>query len=343
MTLSQLAGRRILVTGMAGFIGFHLARHLAAHGAVCLGIDNVNSYYDLALKEARLERLREAASVEFRRLDLTDAPAFREAMAAFRPDAVVHLAAQAGVRYSLDQPEAYVSANLAGFLTILEACRHVGTGHLLYASSSSVYGLNARVPFSEHHGADHPVSLYAATKRSNELMAHSYAHLFGVRATALRFFTVYGPWGRPDMAYFKFTKAICEGRPIDVYNDGNMERDFTYIDDVVAAVAGLVDHPPAGDPAFDRQAPDPATSAAPHRILNIGKNQPVSLTRFIKTIGDALGRPVEQRFLPMQPGDVRTTFASTDDLARLVRFVPSTSIEEGVGRFVDWYRGFYGA
>ena len=341
MTRSPSSARRVLVTGVAGFIGFHLARALAADGAAVLGVDSVNTYYDLALKEARLDVLRTQTSVIFERIDLTSGDAFRSAVAAFRPDVIVHLAAQAGVRYSLAQPEAYVTANLAGFLAVLEACRHVGPSHLLYASSSSVYGLNAKIPFSEHDGADHPVSLYAATKRSNELMAHSYAHLFGIRATGLRFFTVYGPWGRPDMAYFKFTKAICEGRPIEVYNRGDMQRDFTYIDDVVAALIKLIDHPASADPAFDRSAPDPATSSAPHRIFNIGNNQPVQLAHFIQTIADAVGRPAEQRLLPMQPGDVPTTFANTDDLAHAIDFAPSTPIEVGVARFVEWYRDFY--
>ena len=341
MTPASTPARRILITGTAGFIGFHLARRLSREGASVFGIDNLNAYYDLALKEARLALLRAEANVEFEQLDLTDTDGFRRLMADIMPDAVVHLAAQAGVRYSLDQPGAYVSANLAGFLTVLEACRHVGTRHLLYASSSSVYGLNAKVPFSEHDGADHPVSLYAATKRSNELMAHSYAHLFGIRATALRFFTVYGPWGRPDMAYFKFTKAICEGRAIDVYNNGDMRRDFTYVDDVVAAITKLIDHPPTGRADFDARLPDPATSSAPHRIFNIGNNRPVPLARFIRVIGEALGRPVEQRLLPMQPGDVEVTYADTDDLAKAIGFAPSTSIEDGIKAFVGWYQDFY--
>ncbi len=338
-TMYSQPAARVLVTGIAGFIGFHLARALAARGIAVDGVDNVNGYYDLALKRARLQRLEGVAA--FTQLDLTDAEGFRRHMAAYRPDAVIHLAAQAGVRYSLDRPDEYVSANLAGFLSVLEACRHVGTAHLVYASSSSVYGLNAKAPFSEHDGADHPLSLYAATKRANELMAHSYSHLFAIPATALRFFTVYGPWGRPDMAYFKFTKAVFEGRPIDVYNHGAMRRDFTYIDDVVEAIVALIDKPPTEDAGFDAARPDPAGSPAPHRILNIGNEQPVELSRFIDLIGEAAGREVERRLLPMQPGDVPMTYADTRELARLVGFAPRTSIEEGIGRFVAWYREFY--
>ena len=339
MPSSPAPAARVLVTGIAGFIGFHLAQRLAGQGVMVEGIDNLNGYYDLALKRARLARLDGIAG--FRQLDLADADGFKRHLAACRPDAVIHLAAQAGVRYSLDRPDEYVSANLAGFLSVLEACRHVGTRHLLYASSSSVYGLNAKAPFSEHDGADHPLSLYAATKRANELMAHSYAHLFAIPATAMRFFTVYGPWGRPDMAYFKFTKAVFEGRAIDVYNHGAMRRDFTYIDDVVAAIAALIDRPPTGDAAFDAARPDPASSPAPHRVLNIGNERPVELTRFIELIGQAAGRPVEQRLLPMQPGDVPMTYADTGDLSRLLGFAPATSIEEGIARFVRWYREFY--
>jgi UDP-glucuronate 4-epimerase len=334
-------GRRILVTGAAGFIGFHVAARLAAQGVEVLGIDNVNDYYDVALKQARLSELRQHPSFRFARLDIADSEAFTREMVAFAPDVVIHLAAQAGVRYSLDHPHAYVRSNLSGFLTILEACRHHPVSHLIYASSSSVYGANEKVPFSEHDRADHPVSLYAATKRANELMAHTYAHLFGVRATGLRFFTVYGPWGRPDMAYFKFVQAIVEGRPIDVYNNGEMERDFTYIDDVVDAIVALVDHPPDADPAFDPSRPDPATAAAPFRIYNIGNHTPVRLRDFIATIETALGRKAEQRLLPMQPGDVPATYADVDDLSAAVGFSPKTPIQEGIRRFVDWYRTFY--
>lgn len=333
--------RRVLVTGAAGFIGFHLAGQLAARGIAVQGVDNVNGYYDVALKRARLARLSALGGFAFQPMDLTDAASFRRLLAGFAPDALVHLAAQAGVRHSLDRPDEYVSANLAGFLSVLEGCRHVGMRHLLYASSSSVYGLNAKTPFSEHDGADHPLSLYAATKRSNELMAHSYSHLFGIPATGLRFFTVYGPWGRPDMAYFKFTKAIFEGRPIDVYNHGDMRRDFTYVDDAVAAVCALIDQPPSRDPTFDPARPDPASSSAPHRIVNIGSHQPVRLTDFIRIIGEAAGRPVEQRLLPMQPGDVTVTSADMTDLARTIGFAPATGIEEGIGRFVRWFREFY--
>jgi UDP-glucuronate 4-epimerase len=333
--------RRILVTGAAGFVGFHVAARLAAQGVAVFGIDNVNDYYDVSLKEARLSELRQYPSFRFVRLDIAEAGAFAREMAAFAPDVVIHLAAQAGVRYSLDHPQAYVHSNVSGFLAILEACRHHPVSHLIYASSSSVYGANAKVPFSEHDGADHPVSLYAATKRANELMAYTYAHLFGVPATGLRFFTVYGPWGRPDMAYFKFVQAIVEGRPIDVYNNGEMERDFTYIDDVVEAIVALVVHPPRADPDFDPQRPDPATAAVPYRLYNIGNHTPVRLSDFIATIEAALGRKAEWRLLPMQPGDVPATYTGVEDLAAAVGFAPKTPIEEGIRRFIEWYRGFY--
>ena len=278
----------------------------------------------------------------FAQRDLAESAGIVELMAGFAPDVIVNLAAQAGVRHSIDHPHAYVSSNLTAFLNVLEACRACRVGHLIYASSSSVYGENAKVPFSEHDLADHPVSLYAATKRANELMALSYAHLFGIPATGLRFFTVYGPWGRPDMAYFKFTRAIAAGEPIDVYNDGRMERDFTYIDDAIAAIRALVGRPPDPDPDFDPMAPDPATSRSRHRIYNIGNHKPVTLARFIGAIEGALGQPARQRLLPMQPGDVPRTFADTEALRAAVGFAPSTEIESGIARFVAWYRDFYG-
>jgi UDP-glucuronate 4-epimerase len=334
------SSRPIVVTGAAGFIGFHLCRRLLRDGHPVLGVDSLNDYYDVTLKEARLRELRGEPNFAFQRLDLTDSEAFLAVMAETRPQVVVHLAAQAGVRFSLDCPHAY-GANVTGFLSVLEGCRHHPVGHLIYASSSSVYGANAKVPFSEHDIADHPVSLYAATKRANELMAHAYAHLYGVPATGLRFFTVYGPWGRPDMAYFNFTRAIVEGRPIDVFNEGRMERDFTYIDDVVEGIVRLIPRPPSPDRKFDRRRPDPASAAAPHRIYNIGNNAPVTLTRFIAALEAALGQKAERRLLPMQPGDVPATYADIDDLSAAVGFAPKTTIEDGLARFVAWYRAFY--
>jgi UDP-glucuronate 4-epimerase len=331
----------IVVTGAAGFIGYHVCRRLLGLGQRVLGIDNLNNYYDASLKEARLAGLTAEPNFFFKRLDLDDARAFLEAVGDVEPQAMIHLAAQAGVRYSLSQPHAYLS-NVAGFLSVLEACRHYPVDHLIYASSSSVYGANEKVPFSEHDSADHPVSLYAATKRANELMAHAYAHLYGIRSTGLRFFTVYGPWGRPDMAYFKFTKAIAQGEPIDVYNFGRMERDFTYIDDVVTAIVHLIPNPPSPDSDFNFGHPDPAISASPHRIYNIGNHAPVTLERFIAAIETALGRKAKQRLLPMQPGDVPATYAEVQDITKAVGFSPSTTIEDGITRFVDWYRTYYG-
>jgi UDP-glucuronate 4-epimerase len=332
----------VLVTGAAGFIGFHVAERLLCAGQSVQGVDSLNDYYDPALKEARLERLQGYQGFAFERLDLSHDEAVMRLFERVRPIVVIHLAAQAGVRYSLDNPRAYVSANIDGFLAILEACRHVPTNHLLYASSSSVYGGNARLPFSEHDIADHPVSLYAATKRANELMAHTYAHLFGVKATGLRFFTVYGPWGRPDMAYFKFTKAIFEGREIDVYNHGRLSRDFTYVDDVTEAIVRLIDKPAAPDPSFMPRAPDPAIAAVAHRVYNIGNNTPVELGRFIEIVEESTGRTARKRMLPMQPGDVLATFADVSDLAIAVDFAPRTPLDVGIGRFVEWYRDFYG-
>ncbi|MGO4735534.1 NAD-dependent epimerase [Bosea sp. 2KB_26] len=338
----KTAPQRVLLTGAAGFVGFHVTEALLAQGVQVLGIDNLTPYYDPALKQARLDRLTPRNGFSFEQLDIAEYDAFQNAFALFRPDAVIHLAAQAGVRYSLENPRAYASANLDGFLSVLEACRHHPVRHLIYASSSSVYGANAKVPFSEHDGADHPVSLYAATKRANELMAHSYAHLYGIPVTGLRFFTVYGPWGRPDMAYFKFTKAILEGRPIDVYAESEMSRDFTYIDDVSEAIVRLIGEPPIPSPDFNPASPDPATAAAPYRIYNIGNHTPVRLDRFIAVIEAACGRKATKRHLPMQPGDVPATYADVSALAARVGFSPSTSIEDGIRHFADWYRDFYG-
>lgn len=331
---AALRGRRILVTGAAGFVGFHVAGRLLNAGVQVLGIDNLNDYYDVSLKQARLDRL-ERPGFAFARLDIADSAGLMREMAAFKPDAVVHLAAQAGVRYSLTNPQAYASANLTGFLNVLEACREHPVEHLIYASSSSVYGANTKLPFSEADKADHPVSLYGATKRANELMAHAYSHLFAIPATGLRFFTVYGPWGRPDMAYFSFTRKIAAGEPIDVFNGGRMERDFTYIDDVVDAIVALVGRPP--QPARDA----PGTTPASHRVYNIGNHTPVPLERFIAVIENAVGRRAIKRMLPMQPGDVHATYADVDDLAAAVGFAPRTSIENGITAFVDWYMAYY--
>jgi UDP-glucuronate 4-epimerase len=337
----MLDDKPLLLTGAAGFIGFHLGRRLLDQGYRVVGLDNINDYYDVRLKEARLEQLNRRKGFQFARLDLADRHGIERLFAENGFKHVVHLAAQAGVRYSLVNPHAYTESNITGFLNILESCRHGQVEHLLYASSSSVYGGNTRMPFSVRDTVDHPVSLYAATKKANELMAHTYAHLFGIPCTGLRFFTVYGPWGRPDMALFHFTKAIIEGRPIDVYNNGDMKRDFTYVDDIVEGMVRLLGRPPKPDPSWSRETPDPGSSAAPYRIYNIGNNAPVDLLRFIDVLEEALGKKAEKRFLPMQPGDVPNTYADVDDLARDVGFRPETSIEEGVGRFVDWYRDFY--
>ena len=332
---------KVLITGAAGFIGMHVAERLLANGLEVVGIDDLNAYYDPALKEARLARLRPATGFSFERMDIADRDAMRRLFETHRFDRVVHLAAQAGVRYSITNPHAYADANLVGFVNVLEGCRHGGVKHLVYASSSSVYGGNAKMPFSEHDPVDHPVSLYAATKKANELMAHTYSHLFGLPTTGLRFFTVYGPWGRPDMAAFLFADAILAGRPIDVFNHGNMRRDFTYIDDIVEGVVRLLDHPPQGDPAFDPMRPDPATSRAPYRVFNIGNSEPVQLMEFIGAMESAIGQPATKRLLPMQDGDVPATFADTSALAALVGFAPRTPVTEGVRRFVQWYREFY--
>ncbi len=332
---------KILLTGVAGFIGYHVAERLLARGDEVVGLDNLNAYYDVRLKEARLARLTGRPGFSFHRLDLADRAGIEDLFAQTRPRRVVHLAAQAGVRYSLQNPHAYVESNLVGFLHVLEGCRHHGVEHLVYASSSSVYGANTRMPFSVHHNVDHPLSLYAASKKANELMAHTYSHLYGLPTTGLRFFTVYGPWGRPDMALFLFTRAILEGRPIDVFNEGRMRRDFTYIDDIVEGVVRVADRVPAGNPAWSGDAPDPGTSRAPYRIYNIGNHAPVELLHLIGLLEAALGRKAEKRLLPMQPGDVPATYADVDDLVRDVGFQPATPIEEGVRRFVAWYRDFY--
>lgn len=332
----------LLVTGAAGFVGFHFCRALLAEGREVLGIDNLNDYYDPALKRARLQQLEPLPGFRFQRTDLADRAAMRALFSEQRFAAVVHLAAQAGVRYSIDNPQAYASSNLEGFLNLLEGCRAQQTAHLVYASSSSVYGANERLPFSVRDNVDHPVSLYAATKKANELMAHSYAHLYGIPTTGLRFFTVYGPWGRPDMAYFKFTRAVLEGRPIDVYNHGEMQRDFTYIDDIVDGMRRVLARPPAGDAQWDGHSPDPSRSRAPYRLYNIGNHRAEALLDLIAAIEAATGREAQKRLLPMQPGDVQATYADIDELSRDTGFQPSTTIAQGIPRFVAWYREYYG-
>jgi len=331
----------ILVTGAAGFIGYHVCERLIARGDQVVGLDNLNAYYDVSLKEARLARLASRQRFRFVRLDLADREGVAALFARDRPRRIVHLAAQAGVRYSIENPHAYVDSNLQGFTNILEGCRHTGVDHLVYASSSSVYGGNTRMPFSEHDNIDHPISLYAATKKANELMAHAYSHLFRLPTTGLRFFTVYGPWGRPDMALFLFTKAILDGRPIDVFNHGDMVRDFTYIDDIVEGVIRVMDRPADPNPAFDPAQPDPGTSNAPYRVFNIGNSQPIPLPEYIDALEEALGQKARRNYLPMQPGDVPATSANTDELDAWVGFKPATPVREGVRRFVQWYRGFY--
>ncbi|MCP5237250.1 MAG: NAD-dependent epimerase [Zoogloeaceae bacterium] len=332
---------KILVTGAAGFIGMHTSEVLLARGDEVVGIDNLNDYYDPTLKQARLARLAPSGNFRFVKLDVADRPGMEKLFADEKFDRVIHLAAQAGVRYSLENPHAYVDSNLVGFMNILEGCRHNRVEHLVYASSSSVYGGNTLMPFSEHHSVDHPISMYAATKKANELMAHTYSHLFGLPTTGLRFFTVYGPWGRPDMALFLFTKAILEGRPIDVFNHGRMRRDFTYIDDIVQGVVRTMDHVAEGDPAFDPDQPDPGRSKAPFRVFNIGNHNPVELMAFIEAIEVALGQTAEKNFLPMQDGDVPATYADTAELRQWTDFQPATPVKQGVARFIDWYRGYY--
>jgi UDP-glucuronate 4-epimerase len=332
---------KFLVTGAAGFIGMHTAQRLLARGDTIVGVDNLNDYYDVSLKHARLARLKPDGRFSFHHLSVEDREGMARLFEQERPDRVIHLAAQAGVRYSLTNPHAYIDANLQGFINVLEGCRHHRVQHLAYASSSSVYGGNSALPFSEHHNIDHPVSLYAATKKANELMAHTYSHLFGLPTTGLRFFTVYGPWGRPDMALFLFTRAILEGRPIDVFNHGRMVRDFTYIDDIVEGVIRVADKPATPHPAFDPAAPDPATSNAPYRVFNIGNSQPTPLMDYIGALESALGREAVKNYLPMQAGDVPATSADTTELDAWVGFKPATPVREGVARFVEWYQGFY--
>ena len=328
---------KVLVTGAAGFIGFHVCQRLLARGDEVVGLDNINDYYDVNLKLARLARLQPLAGFSFARLDLQERAALEALFREHRFAAVINLAAQAGVRYSLENPRAYIDSNIVGFTNILECCRHHDIGHLVYASSSSVYGMNTSMPFSIHDNVDHPISLYAASKKANELMAHTYSHLFGLPTTGLRFFTVYGPWGRPDMALFLFTRAILAGEPIKVFNNGRMRRDFTYIDDIVEGVLRVTDNTAAPNPAWDGANPDPGTSTAPYRLYNIGNNNPVELSEFIDAIEQALGKQARRELLPMQPGDVAATFADIDDLEADVGYRPATPLREGIGRFVAWY------
>ncbi|MDK2744987.1 MAG: NAD-dependent epimerase [Nitrospira sp. BO4] len=331
----------ILVTGAAGFIGFHVAMRLLDRGDLVLGLDNINDYYDVRIKEARLAQLKSREGFRFVKLDLANRQGIRDLFTDEPVRRVVHLAAQAGVRYSLVNPHAYTESNIEGFMNILEGCRHSHIEHLVYASSSSVYGGNTHMPFSIHDNVDHPVSLYAASKKANELMAHCYAHLYRLPCTGLRFFTVYGPWGRPDMALFIFTKAILEGKPIEVFNQGRMRRDFTYVDDIVEGVIRTLDHPATANPSWSGDKPDPGTSSAPARIYNIGNHQPVELLHFIEVLESAVGKKAEKRLMPIQPGDVPATYADIDDLTSDIGFKPTTPIEEGIPRFVKWYREFY--
>jgi UDP-glucuronate 4-epimerase len=332
---------KILVTGAAGFIGFHTCEMLLGRGDEVVGLDNLNDYYDVGLKEARLARLSGRPGFRFHRLDLSDRAGMEALFDQEKPQRVIHLAAQAGVRYSIQNPHAYVDSNLVGFMNILEGCRHHGVEHLVYASSSSVYGANTTMPFSVHHTVDHPLSLYAATKKANELMAHTYSHLYRLPTTGLRFFTVYGPWGRPDMAMFLFTKAILAGQPIDVFNHGKMRRDFTYIDDIVQGVVRTCDQVASVNPDWNGAAPDPGTSSAPYRLYNIGNNQPAELMHVIDCLEKTIGKTVEKRSLPMQAGDVPATYADVEDLTKTVGFKPATPIEVGIERFVAWYREYY--
>ena len=332
---------RILVTGAAGFIGYHVAERLLGRGDEVVGLDNLNPYYDPSLKEARLARLGKHPAFRFERLDLADRAGMEALFRAGRFERVVHLAAQAGVRYSVENPHAYADSNLTGTLHVLEGCRHHGVQHLVFASTSSVYGANTRMPFSVHQNVDHPLSFYAATKKANELMAHTYAHLYRLPVTGLRFFTVYGPWGRPDMALFLFTRNILAGKPIDVFNYGKHRRDFTYVDDIAGGVVAALDHVAAPDPRWDGDAPDPATSSAPYRLYNIGNNRPVELMRYIEVLEQCLGRKSERNLLPLQVGDVPDTWADAEDLVRDVGYRPSTPVEEGVAKFVAWYLEYY--
>jgi UDP-glucuronate 4-epimerase len=336
-----MAAEPILVTGAAGFIGFHVAQRLAAAGRAVIGIDNLNAYYDPALKQARLAELARYDCFSFRKLDLKDRDGVAALFSECRFAHVVHLAAQAGVRHSLTAPHDYVDSNITGFLNVLEGCRHVGSRHLLYASSSSVYGANTAMPFSVSQNVDHPLSLYGASKKANELMAHAYAHLFALPATGLRFFTVYGPWGRPDMAMWLFADAILAGRPIKLFNRGDMQRDFTYVDDVATAVVKLIEHPPQGNAAWSGDDPDPATSYAPWRIYNIGNHTPVELMEVVRLLEQALGKTALKDLMPMQPGDVRATCADVDALQKAVGFAPNTPVADGIARFIDWYRRYH--
>jgi UDP-glucuronate 4-epimerase len=332
---------KILVTGAAGFIGYHVAKELLSEGYEVKGIDNLNDYYDVKLKEDRLSLLEDQSGFSFEKTDISDSRSMEDLFSQYRPQRVIHLAAQAGVRYSLTNPKAYGQSNLSGFLNVLEGCRHSYVEHLVYASSSSVYGANTSKPFRVGDNVDHPVSLYAATKKANELMAHSYSHLYGLPCTGLRFFTVYGPWGRPDMAYFLFTRAILEGKPIQVFNEGKMKRDFTWIGDIVQGVIRTMKKLPKPDPTWSGESPTPGRSYAPYRVYNIGNNEPLKLMDFITTLERILGREGEKEFLPMQPGDVVETFADIDDLVSEVGYRPDTPIEKGLERFVEWYRDYY--
>jgi UDP-glucuronate 4-epimerase len=338
----KLDYQKVLVTGAAGFIGFHLARRLLQDGYQVAGADNLNPYYEVALKEARLEKLKNASNFTFFKLDLSDRKQLEEIFGGMGFDVVVNMAAQAGVRYSIENPYAYVDSNLVGFVNLLECCRHNRVKHLVFASSSSVYGANTKMPFSVHHNVDHPVSLYAATKKANELMAHTYSHLYRLPCTGLRFFTVYGPWGRPDMALFLFTRAILEDQPIKVFNHGKMQRDFTYIDDIIEGVVRVMGRLPEANPQWTGNAPDPGTSSAPYKVYNIGNNNPVALIKFIEVIEGVLGKKAKMEFMDLQPGDVVATYADVDDLIEDVGFKPETPIETGIERFIEWYKDFYG-
>lgn len=338
----KLEYQKVLVTGAAGFIGFHLAKRLLEDGCQVVGADNMNPYYEVALKEARLEALKNDSNFTFFKLDLSDRKQLKDIFGGMEFDVVVNMAAQAGVRYSIENPYAYVDSNLVGFVNLLECCRHNRVRHLVFASSSSVYGANTKMPFSVHHNVDHPVSLYAATKKANELMAHTYSHLYRLPCTGLRFFTVYGPWGRPDMALFLFTRAILEDQPIKVFNHGKMQRDFTYIDDIIEGVVRVMGRLPEPNPEWRGDAPDPGTSSVPYKVYNIGNNNPVELIKFIEVIEDALGKKANMEFMDLQPGDVVATYADVDDLMEDVGFKPGTPIEIGIERFVEWYKDFYG-
>ncbi len=338
----ELKYQKVLVTGVAGFIGFHLAKRLLKDGCQVIGIDNMNPYYEVTLKEARLEELKNESTFSFYKLDLSDRKQLGDVFDGSEFDVVANMAAQAGVRYSIENPYAYVDSNLVGFVNILECCRHHQAKHLVFASSSSVYGANARMPFSVHHNVDHPVSLYAATKKANELMAHTYSHLYQLRCTGLRFFTVYGPWGRPDMALFLFTKAILEDKPIKVFNNGKMQRDFTYIDDIIEGVVRVMGRLPEANPTWNGDAPDPGTSYSPYKVYNIGNHNPVELLKFIEVIENVLGKKARKEFMELQPGDVVATYADVDDLMEDVGFKPATPIETGIKRFVEWFKDYYG-